>query len=159
ASARAPWPTWPRSSSTRANRTSICSRAWTAIRLCGSARRATTKSACAPSLTSSPGMSRITWESCGRATFEKRIRPASALSKPASVPISKPGPVMTHSRKLPSEKSFYSLKDAEKGNNRVITIYPINLEGLGIRLEPLAHEHHDELATAAADGKLWELWF
>jgi N-acetyltransferase len=104
-------------------------------------------------------MNCITWESCGRATFEKRFRPALRESKPVSVPISKPGPVLTHSRKLSSERSFYSLKDAEKGNNRVITIYPVNLEGLGIRLEPLAHGHHDELATAAADGKLWELWF
>jgi N-acetyltransferase len=41
----------------------------------------------------------------------------------------------------------------------VITIYPISLEGFGVRLEPLAHEHHNELAAAAADGKLWELWF
>jgi RimJ/RimL family protein N-acetyltransferase len=26
-------------------------------------------------------------------------------------------------------------------------------------LEPLAHGHHDGLAVAAADGRLWELWF
>ena len=37
--------------------------------------------------------------------------------------------------------------------------YPVTLEGHGIRLEPLADQHHDELLTAAADGKLWELWF
>lgn len=36
---------------------------------------------------------------------------------------------------------------------------PITLEGHGIRLEPLADQHHDELLSAAADGKLWELWF
>lgn len=36
---------------------------------------------------------------------------------------------------------------------------PITLEGHGVRLEPLAREHHDALAAAAADGKLWELWF
>jgi RimJ/RimL family protein N-acetyltransferase len=36
---------------------------------------------------------------------------------------------------------------------------PITLEGHGVRLEPLAEEHHDELVAAAADGKLWELWF
>ena len=36
---------------------------------------------------------------------------------------------------------------------------PIALEGHGVRLEPLSHEHHDALAAAAADGKLWELWF
>jgi N-acetyltransferase len=36
---------------------------------------------------------------------------------------------------------------------------PVTLEGHGIRLEPLAPNHRDGLATAAADGKLWELWF
>lgn len=36
---------------------------------------------------------------------------------------------------------------------------PVTLEGHGIRLEPLVHEHHDELLTAAADGELWKLWF
>ncbi|HEX4928407.1 MAG TPA: GNAT family protein [Burkholderiales bacterium] len=35
----------------------------------------------------------------------------------------------------------------------------IALEGHGVRLEPLSREHHDALAAAAADGKLWELWF
>jgi RimJ/RimL family protein N-acetyltransferase len=41
----------------------------------------------------------------------------------------------------------------------MIEIHPITLEGCGIRLEPLAYEHHDGLAAAAADGRLWELWF
>lgn len=36
---------------------------------------------------------------------------------------------------------------------------PITLEGHGVRLEPLAAEHVDELAAAAADGELWELWY
>ena len=36
---------------------------------------------------------------------------------------------------------------------------PVTLEGHGVRLEPLAAAHHDALETAAADGKLWELWF
>ena len=36
---------------------------------------------------------------------------------------------------------------------------PVTLEGHGIRLEPLAHDHHDGLLAAAADGNLWELWF
>ena len=36
---------------------------------------------------------------------------------------------------------------------------PTILEGHGIRLEPLTEAHHDALAAAAADGKLWELWF
>jgi len=41
----------------------------------------------------------------------------------------------------------------------MIEIRPLTLEGHGIRLEPLADEHHDGLAAAAADGRLWELWF
>ncbi len=36
---------------------------------------------------------------------------------------------------------------------------PITLEGNGVKLEPLSHLHEDELASAAADGRLWELWF
>jgi RimJ/RimL family protein N-acetyltransferase len=36
---------------------------------------------------------------------------------------------------------------------------PVTLEGHGVRLEPLAAGHHDGLAAAAADGRLWELWF
>jgi RimJ/RimL family protein N-acetyltransferase len=35
----------------------------------------------------------------------------------------------------------------------------VALEGHGVRLEPLAREHHDGLAAAAADGELWKLWF
>ena len=35
----------------------------------------------------------------------------------------------------------------------------IALEGHGVRLEPLVREHHDALQAAAADGRLWELWF
>jgi len=41
----------------------------------------------------------------------------------------------------------------------VIDLRPVVLEGHGVRLEPLAREHHDGLAAAAADGRLWELWF
>jgi N-acetyltransferase len=41
----------------------------------------------------------------------------------------------------------------------VITVRPVTLEGHSVRLDPLAREHHDGLAAAAADGKLWELWF
>jgi RimJ/RimL family protein N-acetyltransferase len=36
---------------------------------------------------------------------------------------------------------------------------PIVLEGGGIRLEPLTGDHHEALAAAAADGRLWELWY
>ena len=41
----------------------------------------------------------------------------------------------------------------------MITLTPVTLEGRGIRLEPLAPGHQDGLAAAAADGRLWELWF
>ena len=36
---------------------------------------------------------------------------------------------------------------------------PIVLERGGIRLEPLTENHHDALAAAATDGRLWELFF
>jgi N-acetyltransferase len=35
----------------------------------------------------------------------------------------------------------------------------VTLEGHGVRLEPLAREHHDGLVAAASDGDLWALWF
>ncbi len=41
----------------------------------------------------------------------------------------------------------------------MIDLQPAILEGRGIRLEPLGEQHHDGLAAAAADGRLWELWF
>lgn len=41
----------------------------------------------------------------------------------------------------------------------MIAVTPITLDGHGVRLEPLSHEHRDALAAAAADGALWELWF
>src|SRR4051812_20129934 len=41
----------------------------------------------------------------------------------------------------------------------MITIHPLPLEGHGVRLEPLAVEHNDALVEAAADGRLWDLWF
>mgnify|MGYP000043342731 CR=1 FL=1 len=36
---------------------------------------------------------------------------------------------------------------------------PVTLEDHGVRLEPLATSHVDGLIAAAADGKLWELWY
>jgi len=36
---------------------------------------------------------------------------------------------------------------------------PVVLEDRGIRLEPLTESHRDALAAAAADGKLWDLWY
>jgi N-acetyltransferase len=41
----------------------------------------------------------------------------------------------------------------------VIHPKPATLEGHGVRLEPLERKHHDGLAAAAQDGRLWELWF
>jgi len=41
----------------------------------------------------------------------------------------------------------------------MIKLGPVTLEDHGVRLEPLSREHHDALAVAAADGKLWDLWF
>ena len=41
----------------------------------------------------------------------------------------------------------------------MISAAPVTLECHGVRLEPLIPEHRDGLAAAAADGRLWELWF
>jgi RimJ/RimL family protein N-acetyltransferase len=41
----------------------------------------------------------------------------------------------------------------------MIAVVPVTLEGFGVRLEPLGHEHASGLATAASDGELWNLWF
>jgi hypothetical protein len=41
----------------------------------------------------------------------------------------------------------------------MISPAPVTLEGHGVRLEPLDAEHVDGLAAAAADGRLWELWY
>lgn len=41
----------------------------------------------------------------------------------------------------------------------MIRVSPVTLEGYGVRLEPLVPGHQDEVASAAADGRLWELWF
>ena len=41
----------------------------------------------------------------------------------------------------------------------MINVHPVVLEARGIRLEPLTDEHHEALAVAAADGRLWEFWF
>jgi len=41
----------------------------------------------------------------------------------------------------------------------VITPLPVTLEGNGVRLEPLSSDHREALAAAAADGRLWELWY
>jgi N-acetyltransferase len=36
---------------------------------------------------------------------------------------------------------------------------PVTLTGELVRLEPLRAEHAEELAAAAGDGRLWELWY
>ena len=41
----------------------------------------------------------------------------------------------------------------------MIQLNPVTLEGRGVRLEPMALQHHDALVAASADGRLWELWF
>ena len=41
----------------------------------------------------------------------------------------------------------------------MIHVRPATLEHAGIRLEPMSAAHDVELAAAAADGRLWELWF
>ena len=41
----------------------------------------------------------------------------------------------------------------------MITTERRTLEGHGVRLEPLTREHEEGLGRAAADGRLWELWF
>ena len=41
----------------------------------------------------------------------------------------------------------------------MISPAPATLEGHGVRLESLTQAHCDGLKGAAADGKLWDLWF
>jgi RimJ/RimL family protein N-acetyltransferase len=41
----------------------------------------------------------------------------------------------------------------------MITLAQVTLEGHGIRLEPMTPGHAEALATAAADGRMSELWF
>jgi RimJ/RimL family protein N-acetyltransferase len=41
----------------------------------------------------------------------------------------------------------------------VISLSTVTLEDRGIRLEPLDARHESDLASAATDGQLWELWF
>ncbi len=38
-------------------------------------------------------------------------------------------------------------------------IKPVTLAGTHATLEPLAANHHDALNAAAADGRLWDLWY
>ncbi|HEX9484505.1 MAG TPA: GNAT family protein [Gemmatimonadaceae bacterium] len=60
----------------------------------------------------------------------------------------------------PAVDSAEGRRVVDHANSRLmIAISPITLEGHGVRLEPLAHEHETGLRAAATDGKLWELWY
>lgn len=41
----------------------------------------------------------------------------------------------------------------------MIRLDPTTLEGHGVRLEPMVAGHAADLAAAATDGRLWDLWF
>jgi RimJ/RimL family protein N-acetyltransferase len=41
----------------------------------------------------------------------------------------------------------------------MIEVRPIELEGHGVRLEPLQPDHAAGLSGAVADGRLWDLWY
>ena len=41
----------------------------------------------------------------------------------------------------------------------MMPLEPVTLEGQHVRLVPLALEHTEGLAAAAADGELWQLWY
>jgi RimJ/RimL family protein N-acetyltransferase len=41
----------------------------------------------------------------------------------------------------------------------MIRLFPVTLEGRGIRLEPLRPDYEEALSAAAADGELWNLWY
>lgn len=38
-------------------------------------------------------------------------------------------------------------------------VQSVTLDGKGVRLVPLSHEHHDQLVEALQDGQLWKLWY
>jgi N-acetyltransferase len=41
----------------------------------------------------------------------------------------------------------------------MVTLTPVALEGHGVRLEPLAPQHEQDLIAAVSDGELWKLWY
>jgi RimJ/RimL family protein N-acetyltransferase len=51
------------------------------------------------------------------------------------------------------------VQDDYHANGIMIKPQPVELNGHGVRLEPLTLEHEGALRDAAADGRLWELWF
>ena len=36
---------------------------------------------------------------------------------------------------------------------------PFSLQGIYVSVEPLSHDHHDDLCEATADGQLHKLWY
>jgi RimJ/RimL family protein N-acetyltransferase len=38
-------------------------------------------------------------------------------------------------------------------------LQPVTLRGASVTLEPLSHDHHDDLVEAVKDGELWQLWY
>ncbi len=38
-------------------------------------------------------------------------------------------------------------------------VTPVTLDGIHVRIEPLAAEHHDDLCESVYDGELWQLWY
>lgn len=41
----------------------------------------------------------------------------------------------------------------------MIHLAPVTLEGNGVRLEPMTTDHGEDIARAASDGRLWELFY
>jgi RimJ/RimL family protein N-acetyltransferase len=41
----------------------------------------------------------------------------------------------------------------------MVWLEPVTLGGTHARLEPLSHDHRDDLVTAVKDGELWKLWY
>src|SRR5215208_4037131 len=64
-----------------------------------------------------------------------------------------------HLLRRPGQGLHYFLRILICMEDRMIVLAPVTLEGNGVRLEPLVPEHANALASAAADGRLWELWF
>lgn len=106
-----------------------------------------------------------------RVASEVRIFPLLALGGAPSVHVT---PVLACARaagrdaaveRVPYEFQRGAMRCCGFGQDRrrrsdiVIHVQPVTLEGNGIRLEPLTRDHHDAVEAAAADGRLWELWF
>jgi RimJ/RimL family protein N-acetyltransferase len=58
------------------------------------------------------------------------------------------------------ELAILNMRQAsEETSSGGLMIAPVTLENAAVRLEPLRRDHATELANAAADGKLWNLWY